>query len=151
MDLQRARKILETLADGVDPMTGEVLPEEHVCNRGMLCGHSITFCRNFLISPKRNRQRMRENHGQRRMMRCFAGCMTRAAAKKNFVLTLSARRGESRRVWYGWGKLQRVMSLKNRRDQVPPPEFNQRRYFLIVFNLLLQQTEIPLEAICCIE
>lgn len=118
---------------------------------GMLCGHSITFCRNFLISPKRNRQRMRENHGQRRMMRCFAGCMTRAAAKKNFVLTLSARRGESRRVWYGWGKLQRVMSLKNRRDQVPPPEFNQRRYFLIVFNLLLQQTEIPLEAICCIE
>ena len=34
MDLQRARKILETLADGVDPMTGEVLPEEHVCNRG---------------------------------------------------------------------------------------------------------------------
>ena len=89
--------------------------------------------------------------GQRRMMRCFAGCMTRAAAKKNFVLTLSARRGESRRVWYGWGKLQRVMSLKNRRDQVPPLEFNQRRYFLIVFNLLLQQTEIPLEAICCIE
>lgn len=35
--------------------------------------------------------------------------------------------------------------------EVPPPEFNQRRYFLIVFNLLLQQTEIPLEAICCIE
>ena len=30
-------------------------------------------------------------------------------------------------------------------------QFNQRRYFLIVFNLLLQQTEIPLEAICCIE
>lgn len=151
MDLQRARKILETLADGVDPMTGEVLPEEHVCNRGDVVRAFHYILQKLSDQPERNRQRMRENHGQRRMIRCFAGCMTRAAAKKNFVLTLSARRGESRRVWYGWGKLQRVMSLKNRRDQVPPSEFNQRRYFLIVFNLLLQQTEIPLEAICCIE
>lgn len=33
MDLQRAKELLEILADGVDPLTGEVLPEESVCNK----------------------------------------------------------------------------------------------------------------------
>ena len=32
MDLQRAKEIVITLASGVDPTTGEVLPDEHVCN-----------------------------------------------------------------------------------------------------------------------
>ena len=32
MDLQRAKELLSGLADGVDPLTGEVLPENHVCN-----------------------------------------------------------------------------------------------------------------------
>ena len=31
MDLQRAKELLSGLADGVDPLTGEVLPEDHVC------------------------------------------------------------------------------------------------------------------------
>ena len=29
MDLQRAKELLSGLADGVDPLTGEVLPEDH--------------------------------------------------------------------------------------------------------------------------
>ena len=33
MDLQRAKELLSDLADGVDPLTGEVLPEDHVCNK----------------------------------------------------------------------------------------------------------------------
>ena len=33
MDLQRAKELLSGLADGVDPLTGEVLPEDHVCNK----------------------------------------------------------------------------------------------------------------------
>lgn len=52
MDLQRARKILETLADGVDPMTGEVLPEEHVCNRGDVVRAFHYILQKLLISPK---------------------------------------------------------------------------------------------------
>ena len=32
MDISRARKIVRTLADGVDPTTGEILPEESVYN-----------------------------------------------------------------------------------------------------------------------
>lgn len=32
MDLQRAKEILAILADGIDPVTGEVLPAEDSCN-----------------------------------------------------------------------------------------------------------------------
>lgn len=31
--LQRAKELLSGVADGVDPLTGEVLPEDHVCNK----------------------------------------------------------------------------------------------------------------------
>ena len=33
MDIQYAKEIIHTLADGVDPNTGEVFPPNHVCNR----------------------------------------------------------------------------------------------------------------------
>ena len=33
MELERARALLAELADGVDPLTGECLPPESVCNR----------------------------------------------------------------------------------------------------------------------
>ena len=34
MDVQRAKELLTILADGTDPLTGEVLPADHVCNKG---------------------------------------------------------------------------------------------------------------------
>ncbi len=34
MELARAIEYLTTLADGIDPATGEILPEGHICNRG---------------------------------------------------------------------------------------------------------------------
>ena len=34
MDVQRAKELLAVLADGIDPLTGEVLPYDHVCNKG---------------------------------------------------------------------------------------------------------------------
>lgn len=33
MDLQQAKEMLTSLADGVDPLTGEILPEDSVCNQ----------------------------------------------------------------------------------------------------------------------
>lgn len=33
MDVTRAKQLLSTLADGVDPFTGELLPPDHVCNQ----------------------------------------------------------------------------------------------------------------------
>ena len=32
MDIERARELILALAEGIDPITGEVLPPEHVCN-----------------------------------------------------------------------------------------------------------------------
>ena len=34
MDIVRAKEIIATLAEGVDPTTGEVLPDNSVCNKG---------------------------------------------------------------------------------------------------------------------
>ena len=34
MDIDRAKEILATLAEGADPTTGEVLPDNSVCNKG---------------------------------------------------------------------------------------------------------------------
>ena len=34
MDINRAKEIIAALADGVDPTTGEVLPDNSVCNKG---------------------------------------------------------------------------------------------------------------------
>ena len=34
MDVHRAKELLTILADGVDPLTGEVMPDNHVCNKG---------------------------------------------------------------------------------------------------------------------
>ena len=32
MDIERARALILALAEGIDPITGEVLPPEHICN-----------------------------------------------------------------------------------------------------------------------
>ena len=34
MDINQAKEIISTLAEGVDPTTGEVLPDNSVCNKG---------------------------------------------------------------------------------------------------------------------
>ena len=34
MDIMRAKEIIGALAEGVDPTTGEVLPNDSVCNKG---------------------------------------------------------------------------------------------------------------------
>ena len=34
MDINRAKEIISTLAEGIDPTTGEILPDNSVCNKG---------------------------------------------------------------------------------------------------------------------
>ena len=34
MDIRKAKEIISALAEGIDPTTGEVLPEDSVCNKG---------------------------------------------------------------------------------------------------------------------
>lgn len=33
MDLARARQVLSMLADGISPLTGEILPDDNLCNQ----------------------------------------------------------------------------------------------------------------------
>lgn len=33
MEIDRAKELLQQMADGVDPLTGEILPEQHLCNQ----------------------------------------------------------------------------------------------------------------------
>lgn len=33
MDIARAKELLSALADGIDPFTGELLPQNHICNQ----------------------------------------------------------------------------------------------------------------------
>jgi hypothetical protein len=33
MDITKAKEIISALADGIDPTTGELLPEDHLCNK----------------------------------------------------------------------------------------------------------------------
>ena len=37
MELRQAEALLTELADGVDPLTGECLPADSVCNRPEIC------------------------------------------------------------------------------------------------------------------
>ncbi|MCD8146949.1 MAG: hypothetical protein LUD84_06695 [Clostridiales bacterium] len=54
MELKRAKEILELLADGTDPMTGELLPEDHVCNKPDVVRALHTVLRNVSEKKKRD-------------------------------------------------------------------------------------------------
>lgn len=43
MDVQRAKELLTILADGTDPLTGEILPDDHVCNKGEIIPPNVIF------------------------------------------------------------------------------------------------------------
>lgn len=61
MDINRAKEIIEALAEGIDPTTGEVLPEDHVCNKGEVVRAFYTVIGNLDKKQKRNRP---ENAGK---------------------------------------------------------------------------------------
>ena len=55
MDIFKAREIISALAEGVDPTTGEVLPDNNVCNKGEVVRALYTVL-NYLDEkkPKKN-------------------------------------------------------------------------------------------------
>ena len=52
MDITRAKELLSALADGIDPFTGELLPQNHVCNQPEMIRafHEVL---NVIPSPKK--------------------------------------------------------------------------------------------------
>lgn len=61
MDIQRAKEIIECLADGVNPMTGEVLPPDDSCNQAEV----VRALHAILASlPEKKRKLQPENAGK---------------------------------------------------------------------------------------
>ena len=62
MDIIRAKEIIAALADGIDPTTGEVLPDNSVCNKGEVVRAFYTVLNNLKVDKvKKN---MPENAGK---------------------------------------------------------------------------------------
>lgn len=61
MDIQRAKELLEILADGIDPFTGEVRPDDHICNRSEIV--RALHCAVEALSRKR-KSPLPENSGK---------------------------------------------------------------------------------------
>ena len=62
MDINRATEILSTLAEGVDPTTGEILPDNSVCNKGEIVRalYTILNC----LEEKKPKKNMPANAGK---------------------------------------------------------------------------------------
>lgn len=61
MDMARAKEIIEILADGINPITGEVLPPDDCCNQAEV----IRAFHTILSSPKKDqRSNLPENAGK---------------------------------------------------------------------------------------
>ena len=76
MDSQRAKELLTVLADGVDPLTGEGLPDNHVCNKGEIV--RALHCAVEELSRRRKKRcpKTTENLGRRNWTTSYAACST---------------------------------------------------------------------------
>ena len=85
MDTSKARELLSILADGIDPFTGEILPEDHVCNepdmiRALhLAVQHLEMSKQVLLDLA---QRMQGSLGQRKMIVFYAKCLSGDASVK---------------------------------------------------------------------
>ena len=61
MDIDRAKEIISALAEGIDPTTGEILPDDSVCNKGDVVRAFYAIIETIDKKSKRN---MPENAGK---------------------------------------------------------------------------------------
>lgn len=62
MDINKAKEIISALAEGVDPITGEILPDDSVCNKGDIVRAFYTILETL---DKKSKKNMPENAGKR--------------------------------------------------------------------------------------
>jgi hypothetical protein len=62
MDISKAKVIISALAEGIDPTTGEVLPDNSVCNKGDVVR---AFYAILEALDKKSKKNMPENAGKR--------------------------------------------------------------------------------------
>ena len=69
MEINRAKELLTILADGINPITGELLPDEDSCNQVEIVRalHSVIMeLDNKNKTPTKNTEKIPVNHGQRK-------------------------------------------------------------------------------------
>lgn len=76
MDIQRAKELLTALADGLDPLTGEVLPSDHVCNKGDIVRALHCVLEALPRGQKKPLPANNGKRGQRKRIRSCAACLT---------------------------------------------------------------------------
>ena len=62
MDINRAKEIVSALAEGIDPITGELLPEDSVYNKGDVVRALYTVM--DVIGKKKTKKNLPENAGK---------------------------------------------------------------------------------------
>ena len=64
MDISQAREIIEALANGVNPVTGEVLPKNHCLNDADIVRALCTATEELKKAEKRKNRKLPENAGK---------------------------------------------------------------------------------------
>jgi hypothetical protein len=64
VDIERAKELLETLADGIDPRTGELLPADNICNQTEIVRALHTVLRTLDGTPQKAKKPQTENAGK---------------------------------------------------------------------------------------
>ena len=64
MDIERAKELLTTLSDGVNPLTGELLSEDDSCNQVEIVRALNTVLRFIESQPKKATKALPENAGK---------------------------------------------------------------------------------------
>lgn len=98
MDIERVKELLSALADGVDPLTGEVLDRDNVCNRPEI----IRALHMALYElDKREKKTVKSiclrtpgSRGRRKTRTGFAKCSTPVRQGGSFANISSARKAQ---------------------------------------------------------
>ena len=64
MDIVRAKEIVSALAEGIDPTTGEILPENSVYNKGDVVRALYTVLSELDKKPAQKNERRQDNAGK---------------------------------------------------------------------------------------
>ena len=72
MDLQRAKELLAVLADGINPLTGEVLPDSDSCNQADIVRalHAVLMNLDSCSKKEDRFRKMQGNPGHQRKIIC---------------------------------------------------------------------------------
>jgi hypothetical protein len=92
MDIVRAKEIISALAEGVDPTTGEILPDNSVCNKGEIVRAFYAVLNH--LDEKKPKKNLPANAGKpwsanddKRLKTCFESGMTKKELCAQFERT----------------------------------------------------------------